>query len=512
MESSEEGEDEMSDNGEGQITTYTPSGVEKHSQRKKKKCANITAEQRAKQKNYSKNFHAKKGVLYCNSCGKHADHTRVSSMKKHLTTAVHRASLQKPHSQVQPSITTAIKIQNKAKLEKVSTIRQFLKALISSNIPLNVVNNTFMREFLRVKVEGGGDIPRRQALVPYIKDLYKIEKENLKKLFANKSLIVSFDETCDSEGRYVCAVLFTDTYPDNCSRLTSYTAEVHFLDHSPDHKTVAGLVINTLNAYELQASYGNVSAFCSDNVSYNLRAFDHCLQTLLVNAKHLSCLAHILNLVCEAYLEEFPLLIKWVQMFATYFSHSGARKFRYLAYLENKGASRISAPSPCSTRWGTTFRAIEYYNSRINFVTEFLQKEEKIIKEPNATARKLFAIAKDENHIAKIRSQTKFVTHRHLPFLKALDIFQSNLGLGCLLYEQIERIQIELSFQKLLGGESLDEIFNTEDAAYLANLSNTDKVEFLAQISRAAEKAEAKLLKWLDNQEGEHPGSWGTRF
>ena len=446
MESSEEGEDEMSDNGEGQITTYTPSGVEKHSQRKKKKCANITAEQRAKQKNYSKNFHAKKGVLYCNSCGKHADHTRVSSMKKHLTTAVHRASLQKPHSQVQPSITTAIKIQNKAKLEKVSTIRQFLKALISSNIPLNVVNNTFMREFLRVKVEGGGDIPRRQALVPYIKDLYKIEKENLKKLFANKSLIVSFDETCDSEGRYVCAVLFTDTYPDNCSRLTSYTAEVHFLDHSPDHKTVAGLVINTLNAYELQASYGNVSAFCSDNV------------------------------------------------------------------IENKGASRISAPSPCSTRWGTTFRAIEYYNSRINFVTEFLQKEEKIIKEPNATARKLFAIAKDENHIAKIRSQTKFVTHRHLPFLKALDIFQSNLGLGCLLYEQIERIQIELSFQKLLGGESLDEIFNTEDAAYLANLSNTDKVEFLAQISRAAEKAEAKLLKWLDNQEGEHPGSWGTRF
>ena len=57
-------------------------------------------------------------------------------------------------------------------------------------------------------VRGGGAIPGRNQLEPYLEDLFAVDKNKLKTTVTDKILQIGLDETFDRERRYVVCILF----------------------------------------------------------------------------------------------------------------------------------------------------------------------------------------------------------------------------------------------------------------------------------------------------------------
>ena len=85
------------------------------------------------------------------------------------------------------------------------------------------------------------------------------------------------------------------------------------------------------------------------------------LRSLLPNCHHLTCIAHILNLVAKVYMKYFTLAMEWCSKFAEYFSHSDARKHRYQTFCTDIGSSKALPPQPVSTRWTLCFLEMLYH-------------------------------------------------------------------------------------------------------------------------------------------------------
>ena len=127
-------------------------------------------------------------------------------MNRHAKSQTHKRNL-KISGKSQKTLHTTFPIPNVARLENVSLIRDWVGACAASNIPFNVTDNAVMRNFFRERVISGGSIPKRRGLTPYLEDAYKSKLASLKIRIQGKKIMIFYDETYDSQGRFVSCIL-----------------------------------------------------------------------------------------------------------------------------------------------------------------------------------------------------------------------------------------------------------------------------------------------------------------
>ena len=166
------------------------------------------------------------------------------------------------------------------------------------------------------------------------------------------SVVIVTDEASDSQDRFVLTVLFILPLSDtDQTQMEAVTVDLIYLEHV-NSTTVSQAIIKTLNKCDMD--FDKVSAFVTDNASYMSKAFG-ILRGLLTCCVHITCNAHIINLVGETWRKHFPKVDRLVACFKMIFLHCASRKRRYVDYLANQTQEeRISLPPTLVvTRWNS---------------------------------------------------------------------------------------------------------------------------------------------------------------
>ena len=157
----------------------------------------------------------------------------------------------------------------------------------------------------------------------------------MQKTIYNRYISITIDKTTDVYDRAAVNILFSF---GNQTKLvkTEYLNTVN-------NTTIAQLVMRTLQFYNV--SHDSLIFFISDNAAYILKAFQ-ILSPLISQLKHNHCLAHILNLVRETWInyKSFKFLVNIVANIKKSFIHCPARKRRWTGFL-NSFISSTTIPS-----------------------------------------------------------------------------------------------------------------------------------------------------------------------
>ncbi|GFO17258.1 3'-5' ssDNA/RNA exonuclease tatd [Plakobranchus ocellatus] len=145
----------------------------------------------------------------------------------------------------------------------------------------------------------------------------------------------------------ICDEMSDDIGSAESGKVKSLSLSTRFLE-ATNSSSVAAAVVSTL--VEFQVDFSNVVTFNSDNVSYMKKAYREVLRGLMPNSTHVTCMAHIMNLLGEALRKPFDLTNKYVKAANAIFWNAGARKAWYLRYLSQHNVTPKMPPNPIGTR------------------------------------------------------------------------------------------------------------------------------------------------------------------
>lgn len=196
------------------------------------------------------------------------------------------------------------------------------------------------------------------------------------------SISVVTDEASDSQDRYVLHILFipqmlfTDSTAasSDTSVLEVLCVDLVYLEEV-NSITVSQAIVQCLNKYNVE--FNKVSSFVTDNASYMTKAYKT-LKGLLPNCVHITCNAHIMNLVGETWRKDFPQVDRLVASFKAILSHCASRKQSYKNFLQqmtNATDAIPLPPVPVITRWGSWLATIEHHAKYVDFYPQFISME-----------------------------------------------------------------------------------------------------------------------------------------
>ena len=203
--------------------------------------------------------------LECNLCGKVVDHTRQDSVDKHKDTDMHIRNKANPPTMVQQSLFTTMPIKTTARLANAIVVCDWIRSCAAANIPLNASNNPQLRHFFRNHVKIGGAIPKSNGLQLYLEDCYLSDRQKLIDEISGKKVIIFYDETSDSEGRFVSSILIA-TLPLAGTSIKPLLAEMLFDTTPLNYGKVARYVVKFLNDFKI--AFEDVVGYATDNASY----------------------------------------------------------------------------------------------------------------------------------------------------------------------------------------------------------------------------------------------------
>ncbi|MGH0165696.1 UNVERIFIED_CONTAM: hypothetical protein FKN15_049446 [Acipenser sinensis] len=198
------------------------------------------------------------------------------------------------------------------------------------------------------------------------------QRNKLKDKLKDNNVSVIFNEMTDDEGRYVLNILLAPLVIDGTGKVSPYLADMHFMQKT-NHSTVSQAVIQTMQSYEI--AYNIVVVFDTDNARYMKKAYKTVLSGLFPDSIHVTCLAHIINLVGESFCKLFEDVNAMVKAFSQMFYMVGGRKMRYLNYLRQNFPSATMAPDPVATRWNSWFAGVQYHANHFHYYHGFVEEE-----------------------------------------------------------------------------------------------------------------------------------------
>ncbi|KAI2655834.1 Formamidase [Labeo rohita] len=350
-----------------------------------------------------------------------------------------------------------------------------------------------MRKFLFENVTNGGAIPGfHQLQEKYLGNVYLKEKEALRKRLAKKPVAVIFDETPDVEGRCVLNILIAPLEKDESGRILAYLADTVFLEQC-NHSTVSVSVVKCLQEYDIANE--DVIVFDTDNAAYMKKAYTAALQSLFPNSLHVTCMAHIMNLIGDAFRRPFDQLNAFMLSFSQMFYHAGSRKRRYLQFMSGKHSTRqkaTMAPNPCATRWNSWFSAVQYHSEHFKLYKEFIEMEIKVSgsSAPQSVER-LHEMLQNEDMAQCLQVQLSIMADKCERILQLLDIFQSRKPITTKVFDYFEDLQMNFTANKELQYESCAEHFEGLD------VHHATKTHILNLVHLAYSNAEEKLTKYM---------------
>lgn len=476
--------------------------------RAKDHAANITAAERAKQYKSSE-VYEDGGRLFCRTCNVVLNHIRKSVIDDHLKSQVHIRHSDAPPGKKQKTIDTTLNVNTITAENRVAVCREWLIMMVSANIPIYKTDHIAVREFLRCRVENGGAIAGSDQLSNhYLPDLFNSEQRKLKSVFANASAVaIIVDETSDDKGRFVLNVLLSklEEPPGN----SVYLADTIFLERT-NNTTVSQSVVKVITEYGI--NFNSIRIFCSDNAAYMQKAFRDTLSVLFPNCVHITCFAHVMNLVCEAFRQPFKDVHAFGMKFKKIFAQPGVRRARYLAYLRNAAASSANpdqphasvtlAPDPVATRWSSWYEAMSYHNDHINLYPDFI-KAEKLIAGKDGSSAALDWLADfcdDPVKLDSITVKLAFLAKKSVPLLHLLSFFESRIPYIVEAFEKLEDLRILLETNSQFAAESCQEFFDVAP-----NITNETKAAIMSEFQAAFTLATGKVDKYIaEGQPGIH--------
>jgi hypothetical protein len=376
-----------------------------------KKAVNISCIDRAKQ--YPPGtLHADGDKLFCTACNVTLDHTRKGTIDRHLETPLHSKKrmaaekLQDSTLKRQCTIVSAFNRQTEARDSRNVGLFELVEAFTLSNIPLNKLDHPKLHEYLQVRervnfrsiqktfvtseffldlqanIKNMGLLPTATVLRhDYLPKVQEVLQEELRaKVSSATSISIVTDEASDSQDRYVLHILFIPQIlsTSSTSFLETSTLEVLCVDlvylEVVNATTVSQAIMQCLNKYTVE--FNKVCSIVTDNASYMTKAYGN-LKGLLPNCVHITCNAHIMNLVGETWRKNFPEVDRLVASFKSIFSHCAARKQSYKNFMQQvTGTNEIPLPPvPVITRWGSWFATVEHHARYVDFYPQFIAFE-----------------------------------------------------------------------------------------------------------------------------------------
>ncbi|GBC26506.2 CGG triplet repeat-binding protein 1 [Rhizophagus irregularis DAOM 181602=DAOM 197198] len=351
--------------------------------------------------------------------------------------------------------------------ERVNT--DVVAAFTSADIPLEKIEK--LKPFLLKYCKNGGLITgANQLREKYLPLSYEIEFQKLKTVIVNKSICLTIDETTDRCGRHAVNILFSF---DNQTKL----ARTNFIPNV-NASMISQFVIDTIHLYNIP--YQNVIFFISDNASYMKLAYSH-LSPFLPKMKHNCCLAHILNLIGETWIDfqKFELVDRLVSNFKAIFVYNSQRKIRWKEHLlRNNVESPTLAPLPVKTWWNSWFSFLYWIKPIYPHVITFINTEYSINHDSKAI-RYLQTFCEHHDHVSYVEIFIFFITYNCGRLFNDLEFFKiRNKAIAPFVYSRIINLQAFLSSGRRNPPVSneIEQIFNER---------NYDREPFISLFSKA---------------------------
>uniref|UniRef100_H3AKW3 DUF659 domain-containing protein n=1 Tax=Latimeria chalumnae TaxID=7897 RepID=H3AKW3_LATCH len=407
----------------------------------------ITAQQRCEQ--FGSQLYERGGKLFCSACNVLLDHVRKSTIIDHLKSKIHmkrRAEFTEQSVRKQRTLMTSRKCNTVARVEKIGVVHDFVKMCIESGIPLEKANHPSVRAFLLGHVKNGGAIPQADQLrKAYLPDVYKEKHLCMSHNIAGKKVAIILEKTSDVEQRNILNILAVPTEKDDAGCVCPYLLDSKFLS-SVSHSTVTQAVVKTILEHGI--SFNDVRVFDTENAPYMRKCYSDVLQALFPNSVHITCLAHITNVLVSEFEKPFPLTLSFMKLFRKFFSLGRDRKDRYLQHLREAASTKEATmpPEPCSTRWSYYLRAAAYHRDHVLYQKAFMEKEIYMNESPCATLSSLKNLLCDDQ-LLRLRIELSFLADKSTKLCDLLDRFQPHIPDCSIYFNLTESPKVPLSLK-----------------------------------------------------------------
>lgn len=174
------------------------------------------------------------------------------------------------------------------------------------------------------------------------------------------------------------------------------------------------------------------------------KAFRDVLQHVLRNAVHITCFAHIFNLVGETWRLSMKDADQVVAQVKSIFSRSGQRRSRFHDALVAANIELPKAfPAPVITRWGTWFRAIQYINLYFDQLKSFVDQDLEI-DDTVALVKLRELFEKSET----LKQDVKFIANHCGKIITTLEFFERQEVSSTEVYDKVSDLYFWLSQQE----------------------------------------------------------------
>ena len=288
------------------------------------------------------------------------DDNTKGNIDKHIKTSAHQKK--------------ELKSKENTPNDQKSSQTQFQSALtiacICAVIPLVKIDNDVLHNFLETycdrKVPSASNLYKK-----YVNDTYKDLLKRVQDLFKDSKIYIIIDETSDYLQRTVFHLLVgkLDGKPS-----TPCLISTQYLENT-EHPTICDAITTGLNKlWPDGIRYENV-LLCLSDQARNMLSTGTKSKSDFPNMRHITCLIHCIQRVCEKVRDENELCDRFISEMKCLLNKSGKRKREF-----QKKTGLPLPKHPVLTRWGTWLRTSFYYAEHFAKVQEFIKE---LMKEPN---------------------------------------------------------------------------------------------------------------------------------
>eukprot|EP00095_Tigriopus_kingsejongensis_P008118 snap_masked-scaffold184_size276635-processed-gene-1.15 protein:Tk08118 transcript:snap_masked-scaffold184_size276635-processed-gene-1.15-mRNA-1 annotation:"PREDICTED: uncharacterized protein LOC100902024" len=266
-------------------------------------------------------YSADSQTLFCKLCTHRVDVKRKSMVAAHVQTAKHKRNielLEKGQTIQQQTLQAVVKTP--------PFVTELAKMMVSCNIPLYNADKpefvNFIEKYTKTKM------PSRSKLTKCMEEESEEILKKIKSKLSGKDLVLQVDETTDSLGRSMTAILAAPLDGDYLDR--PYL--IHVVDIvSANNVTLQQAVVKALHKlFGDEIDYDKVKLLLTDAAAYCIKAARG-LKELFPNLLHVTCIAHGLSRVAELARVTYPKVNLLISETKKVFVKSGTRKREFAA-------------------------------------------------------------------------------------------------------------------------------------------------------------------------------------
>lgn len=300
-------------------------------------------------------------TIFCKQCESafKVDEVHLSSQfNSHLKSAKHQSQ----KKSLQPSISSAMAESNASQAKNDTYILKLTTAFLEAGIPLWKLNHRSIRQFFLK--EHNEILPSTFTIYKQIDGIYAKTMQKIKDSIGVSPIYLIVDETTDACRRYALNVLVgkLDGAPSKPMLLTTI-----YLDKTNNTTVQQGVHKACATLYGAEIPFEKVWLLVTDQAPYMLKA-GRGLKGIFPNLKHVTCLVHGLNRVCEVIKERNEGVNRLIASMKAVLLKSPVRR-----QLFSDHCGLRFPPDVIEIRWNSWLNAAFYYAENFSAIKTFVQ-------------------------------------------------------------------------------------------------------------------------------------------